>query len=394
MTAPAASVNVTDMGVIDTDTHVTESPDLWTSRVPKRWRDEVPRVDSRPDRPGRFWRLGEHWLTSVAAYSRAGWPHLPPQSPTQLDEVDPGTWRPTDRLKRMDEYGVRVHLLHPNLLGRETQHFMRLEPELALACVSAYNDFVTDFVQADRSRLIPVAVLPFWNVDASVAEMRRVRERGHRAVLFANDYPSFGLPHFTDHHWDPIYDAAQNLQLPIHRHAGFFAQRDQPAAQAGLVDREYDPAADARNSSISLMSGATWLAELLTSDLLDRFPRLKFVSIESGVGYVNYLLESLDWNWKILGAFRKRPSLPSEYFRRQCYATFWFEDQTMRLLDTYPGNFMFETDYPHRNSVSPGPASPAERPADYLQRVLTDIDPGVAKRVVHDNAAELYGLND
>src|SRR5207248_748306 len=96
----------------------------------------------------------------------------------------------------------------------------------------------------------------------------------------------------------------------------------------------------------------------------DRFPRLKLVSVESGFGHVPFYLEALDWEWLTFG--NTSPLLPSEYFRRQCYGTFWFERTTLPLLAAYPDNFMFSTDYPHATSLSPGPASPADVPAEHV----------------------------
>jgi len=86
--------------------------------------------------------------------------------------------------------------------------------------------------------------------------------------------------------------------------------------------------------------------------------------------------------------------LPSEYFRRQCYGTFWFERKTLPLLETYPDNFMFETDYPHPTSMSPGPASPAERPADHIRSAFARVPDDVARKALHDNAAAVYHLDD
>ena len=90
------------------------------------------------------------------------------------------------------------------------------------------------------------------------------------------------------------------------------------------------------------------------------------------------------------GVFRSRSLLPSEYFRRQCFATFWFERQTLRLLDTYPENFMFETDYPHQNAMAPGPVSPAERPADYTAHAFQSVDPSISRKVLQDNATNTW----
>src|SRR3984893_6274644 len=156
--------------VIDTDTHVTEPPDLWTSRVPRKMLDDVPHVELNPNTQHHHWRIQDHWLMAVGFYAVAGWKEHPPATPSEYEEVDPGAWKAQDRLKRMDEYGIYGQVLYPNLIGFEAPLFMRLGPELSLACTRAYNDFITEFASADTKRLIPITMLPFWDQDASVVE--------------------------------------------------------------------------------------------------------------------------------------------------------------------------------------------------------------------------------
>ncbi len=379
--------------IVDTDTHVTEPPDLWTSRVAKKYIDLVPHVEVHPETGHHHWRIGDHWLMAVGFYAVAGWKEHPPSTPNELDEVDPGAWQAVDRLARMDEYGIHAQVLYPNLIGFESPLFIELGSEVALACTRAYNDFISEFSGADPARLIPITMLPFWDVDASIEEMQRCQEQGHRGVLFANKYEQIGLPGFTDTHWDPIYAAAQDMDLSINFHVGFSASQSGAAAGMTALLANFDPRVAARGTAMGLMSNGDSIASIVTSGLCDRFPTLRFVSVESGFGFVPYLLESLDWHWKGYGAHLHSPLLPSEYFRRQCYGSFWFERSTLPLLEVYPDNFMFETDYPHPTSMSPGPASPAQLPAQHVAEAFAGIKPDVARKALHDNAATVYHLD-
>ena len=377
--------------VIDTDTHVTEPPDLWTSRMPRKFADIAPHVETNPETHHTHWRIGDRWLMAVGFYAVAGWKEHPPSTPNELDEVDPGAWLAPERLQRMDEYGIYAQVLYPNLIGFESTAFINLGAEASLACVQAYNDFITEFASADPDRLIPIAMLPFWDVDQSVTEMARAKEMGHRGILFANKYELIGLPSFTDPHWDKVYAAAQEMELSINFHVGFSASMDGSAKSMKNLLNSFDPSVAARGTALGLMSNADSIAAIVTSGLCERFPRLKFVSVESWFGFIPYLMESLDWHWKGYGA--KSPLLPSEYFARQCYGSFWFERQTLPLLSTYPDNFMFETDYPHPTSMSPGPASPAELPKVHIQKAFADVPPEIARKALHDNAAAVYHLS-
>ncbi len=387
-------VNATlaDVRVIDTDTHVTEPPDLWSSRVPRRYVDDAPHLEVHPETGHHHWRIAGDWKMAVGFYAVAGWPEHPPATPSELEEVDPGAWKAPDRLERMDEYGIYAQVLYPNLIGFETRSFMKLGPELSLVCTQAYNDFISDFASEAPDRLIPITMLPFWDIDAAIVEMRRCAAKGHRGILFANKYEMVGLPSFVDRHWDPIYAAAQDLDLSVNFHVGFSASMDGSAKRMTALLDSFDPRAAARGTALGLLSNADSIATIVTSGICDRFPRLKFVSVESGFGFITYLLDSLDWHWKGYGAYRDSPLLPSEYFQRQCYGSFWFERQTLPLLETYPDNFMFETDYPHPTSMSPGPASPAELPKVHIGRAFAKVPFDIARKALHDNAAGVYHL--
>jgi predicted TIM-barrel fold metal-dependent hydrolase len=159
------------------------------------------------------------------------------------------------------------------------------------------------------------------------------------------------------------------------------------------MNREsYDPAANAARSSMSFISNARTLGILLTSGLCDRFPRLNFVSVESGFGYIPFLLDSLDWQWTNANAKARYPDrlLPSEYYRRQVYAMFWIEQNSLELLPKYQDNVMFETDFPHPTGLHPGPARFAPTPAEVVRRDTEIVGQSVMRKVLHDNAARVY----
>jgi predicted TIM-barrel fold metal-dependent hydrolase len=394
--------------IIDVDTHVIETPELWTSRLPKKWQKDAPQVDVHPDAAIPRWRVGDAWLNPVTHMAHAGWREYAPSVPPRLEEADPSTWRPAERLKRMDEYGIAAQVLYPNILGFDTTAFMgHRDQEFAVACVRAYNDFLTEeYYDLAPDRYIPVTVIPFWNLDASVAEIRRCREQGHKGIVVSNKYEQAGLASFVDPVWDPLYAVAQEMDLSINFHVGFASANpniEMVKTELSLVRqtqqqlREDPTNREARAKMVrqtipNLMGNAETITALITSDLCERFPNVKFVSVESGFGYLPYLLDAVDWQWQCLGAraaFSGR-LLPSEYFLRQCYGTFWFEKAPLRLLEQYPDNFMFETDFPHPISLSPGPASPAEEPLVHALEAFAGVSDEVVRKAVHGNAARVY----
>jgi predicted TIM-barrel fold metal-dependent hydrolase len=140
------------------------------------------------------------------------------------------------------------------------------------------------------------------------------------------------------------------------------------------------------------MSNMRIIVNLCMSDLFDRFPKLKVVSAESGIGWLPFLLEFLEFlfdetvtNEEELAHAKRRPS---EYFRDHIYAMFWFEQaaakHTIDILG--PRNILIETDIPHPASLYPGP-----RP--HFAKVLADQDDHAVRRIMQDNAAELYRID-
>jgi uncharacterized protein len=85
--------------------------------------------------------------------------------------------------------------------------------------------------------------------------------------------------------------------------------------------------------------------------------------------------------------------LPSEYFKRQVYATFWFEKNIDRLIDLLPDNVMFESDYPHPTSLSPGPGSAAQDAKTTIANNLAKLPEHIRRKVLHDTAARIYKLD-
>jgi predicted TIM-barrel fold metal-dependent hydrolase len=151
----------------------------------------------------------------------------------------------------------------------------------------------------------------------------------------------------------------------------------------------------AKLSALSYLGNAETLADLTYYGVCHKYPNLKFVLVESGFGWLPYFIEALDWQWSNSGAAKAYPDMevPSFYFRRQVYGSFWFEKDTVsRMLDLYADNITFESDYPHPTSLSPGPASSAKTPRETILESMADLPDDVCRKVLQDNAAELYHL--
>jgi predicted TIM-barrel fold metal-dependent hydrolase len=383
--------------IIDADAHILEPADVFTSRLPKRFAEDAPRVERSPRTGISHWRIGSNWIWPVGHFGQAGFHEYPPINPSEYEDVQTSTYDADERLKRMDEYGVDVQVLYPNIVGFQAPLLVEVGHEFALACTQAYNDFAFEWSSADPARLIPMVMLPYWDRDASVAEMVRCMGRGAKGVLFANKFERIGLPGFTDPYWDPVYSTAQEMDVPVNYHVGFSSYEasetlSEDAIASKRVDAERERPLRALWSCSLLTQQADLIGQLLISDICERFPTLNLVSVETGFGHLPFYLECLDWHWKALGN-KQRELLPSEYFARQIHGTFWFERRTLALLSEYPDNFLFTTDYPHSTGGSPGPCSPGVPASQYVSEAFERTDPDVAYKAVWGNASRLYGIS-
>ena len=268
------------------------------------------------------------------------------------------------------------------------------EPELQLSLIRAYNDYLTDLAAFAPGRYIPASSLPFWDLDETLAEIDRCAAHGHKGIVFTQDPSFFGLPELTDRYWDPMWASAQEKGMPVNFH---IASGDIDVFHIGNEQNGVHANYAAMGVSF-FMSNARTISQLITGGICHRFPELNFVSVESGVGWIPFALEALDWQWRNCGVHLEHPEydlLPSEYFRRQIYGCFWFErDSALSAIDQLGAdNILYETDFPHPTSMSPGPASVAQRPDDYLRSNFAGLDEPSTRKILHDNAARIYHLD-
>jgi predicted TIM-barrel fold metal-dependent hydrolase len=382
--------------VIDSDTHVIEPYDLWTSRLSvEKWGNLVPHVQWDDKLHEDAWYFGDTRVSAAASAAQAGWAEFPPKHPARLSDVDPATWEASARLKRMDEYGIWAQVLYPNVAGFGAGKVLALnDPELMLGCIQAYNDFLAEYASVDPQRFIPIMALPMWDTKLCEKEIERCVALGHKGVIMTGEPTFWGLPKIADPHWDRLWATAQEAELSVNFHIG--------SGDMSIFDAAYEGAGPHANyAGFGVQFGignVRVIANLISGGVCHRFPSLNFVSVESGVGWLPFALDHLDWQWKNCGVPQEHPEyelLPSEYFKRQMYGCFWFETDT--LLSTIdqigPDRLLYESDFPHPTSMSPGPATAAVEPREYIAETLGDLSEDVRCKLLHDNAAALYHMN-
>ena len=381
-----------DARILSADDHVIEPPDTWVERVPAKYRDDCPRIIEKDGRQawlyeGEISYLPMGCCRPLPGFDPAGYPPAP--GTANFDEVRPGCYDPVERLKDMDVDGVWGQLCFPNFprFAGHRFYWNVKDHELGLACLQTYNNYLLDeWCATQRARLYGVAILPLHDVDLAVAELRRVLDKGAKAIAFSENPTVLGLPSIHTDHWDPILAVANEARIPICMHIG---------SSSRLVTTSDDAPPPVQLSLVgvnSMMTAADWLL----SGVLERFPDLPVMLSEGGAGWVPYLLERMD---KAFRDARVKPNLeigqtskggtipPSELFRRQMYACLVDEHFALHALgeDLPVDNLLWEGDFPHGDGLWP-------ENQRYLEKALADVPDEDARKIVETNLSRLLQL--
>ena len=378
--------------VIDADTHYSEPHDLWLKRAPRKYIDRVPQVKTLN---GRYsWYIdgdkpvGRH-ARANSAVTKDGRKATGDESERiGIDDCHPGCWDPKARLQFMDQTGVWAHVIYPNILGFGGHRSASVGPELRLVLVQIYNDAMAEMQQESGGRLYPMALLPWWDVKEAVKETERAAGMGLKGININPDPHSSkivtGLPPLYNPYWDPLWEICQDKNLPVNFHLGASDQGED------FYGTSFWPGFDRGTrvvvgSAMMFFNNARILGNLLLCGLLDRFEKLNFVSVESGIGWIPFMLEALTYQKAEYVDKIRHKLTPKEYFARNFYATYWFEQENL-VADIHRvgvDRVMFETDFPHPTCFYPAP--------DFTGGV-----PGLtyeeSKKVLSANAARVYSI--
>jgi predicted TIM-barrel fold metal-dependent hydrolase len=380
--------------VIDVDTHLSEPHDLWTSRAPASIRDRVPQVKMHEGQ--LCWvidgdkSIGDGAQANASIRKDGVKCHNLGFTAWRLEDVHPGSWEVKARLAYMDENGISAQVVYPNLLGFGGQKAAVIEPDLRLQCAQIFNDAMAEFQEQSNNRLFPMALLPWWDAKLAAQEAERCSAMGLRGININSDpHLKVGLdgrtlPDLSSDYWTPLWEVCVDRKLPVNFHIGGTEQVWDMFRQQGWPSLSKDTHAAVGGAMLN-MDNARVMANIIFSGLLDRQPKLKFVSVESGVGWIPFMLETYDHHYLEIADAKGLQRLPSEYFRTNFYACFWYERKNLSAMLRAVGldNVMFETDFPHPTCLYP---------IDDVAGAMADLTSAERDKVLSGNAAKVYNI--
>ena len=367
--------------VISCDDHVVEPPHTFEGRVPRALADRAPRVVEVDD--GReMWLYDGQLLPNVGFNAVVGRP-VDEYSfdPTRFDEMRRGAWDVAARVHDMDLNGVYASLNFPSFLpgfaGQRLQQVTE-DPELALACVRAWNDWhLEEWAAYAPGRMIPLQLPYVLDPEVGAEEVRRNAARGFTAMTFSEAPHMLGLPSLHSGHWDPIMRACEETGTVVCLHVGSSGTSpatspDAPSDTVGVLFFGY-----------AMFAAVDWLY----SRIPVRFPGLRICLSEGGIGWVAGLIDRLEhvrMYDAMYGTWNDVPDTPADVFRRN----FWFcaidDPSAYRQLDVMgAGNVMVESDYPHADSTWP-------HTQQMLREHLAGLPDDAVERITWRNASELF----
>jgi predicted TIM-barrel fold metal-dependent hydrolase len=380
--------------VVDADSHFSEPEDFFTSVAPAKYKDRVPHVEMVDGQ--RMWVFDGETMGRYSAGGVIGVDGSKEEAQKALfewehEKIHVGAYDPKVRLGVLDECGINHQVIFPNTIGLGGQDIgLGSDPTLKHLTLEIYNDRMAQMQAESGNRLLPMPVMPAWDIAACVKEAERVAALGMRGVNMTTDPQDLGAPDLASQEWDPFWEACAGLKLPVHFHIGasvtgmnFYGQYFWPSHP--------DNVKLAIGGTLLFIGNSRVVVNTILSRVFDRHPDLKLVSVESGIGWIPFILETLDYEMaeNAPRELAKMAKPPSEYFKSNIYATFWFENHRNKLPDLIEAvgedNILFETDFPHPTCMYPSPLKTVEA------KMLT-LPETTRNKILGENARGLYRL--
>lgn len=343
-------MQMNDMVIISVDDHISEPPDLFKNHLSGAALETAPRLEQ--DENGKdVWVYQGLRFPSTGLNAVVGRPFEEyGMEPTALDQLRDGVYDVDERIKDMDVNGIAASLNFGSVFDFAGGRLSKVpDRELAVRHLQAYNDWhIDEWCAAYPGRFIPCAILPTWNMDATIAELKRISNKGCHAVSINENPTAVGLPSIHNEYWKPFWKAINEHDITICLHIG----SGNPSPHASL-----ETPIEAWITTMP-MTIATGAADWLQLEALQQYPDMRVALSEGGIGWVPYFMERADFsnsrhkawtNSRFSGSMK-----PSDTFRRHfltCFIDDAFGLQNVKYIGE--DNIAYECDYPHSDTLWP-----------------------------------------
>jgi predicted TIM-barrel fold metal-dependent hydrolase len=289
------------------------------------------------------------------------------------------------RLADHDADGIEVELMFPN---KGLLCWASPDSVFAMAMCRQWNRWAQQFcgehMLGAAPRILPTALLACGDQAGAMREIRWAADAGFRAVCLGNSVKygpkHFGELEYNDPSFEPMWSLLEETGLVVTFHVS--TGRD-PRAVGGNGGAIINYVCHSMETTLEP------LVQMIASGVFERHPRLRAGLVESGIGFVPWLIETLDYAAKA-HHFWVRPTLkelPSTYFRNHCFATFQDDAAGLRYAEDLDltGNLIWANDYPHHEGSWP-------HSAQVIERTMSHLSDASRARILGENAAKLFGL--
>jgi Amidohydrolase len=329
------------------DDHIVEPPGVWVDRVPAKYRDRVPHVVEADGRQMWVWDGGQELtmgLNAVAGKPREQWG----AEPARFEDMIPGCYDPHERKKDFLSNGIFASVAFPTLPGFAARKFgLFPDPDLALICVQAWNDFILDeWCPAAPEMYVPMTIAPVWDAELAAQETARCIEKGAKALCWAEDPANIGYPGYHTEYWDPLFAVCQEAGIPVCMHIGGALPVVTLEGKVPMVE-----------IAAAFAQAARAATNMMVSPIPRKFPDIKLVWSEGGIGWITAAIERADRQWERHQYWTHVPYadvLPSEVARRNMWFCMIEEPVGLKYrYDFAVDHIVCESDYPHSDTTFP-----------------------------------------
>ena len=371
-----------EMILVSVDDHVVEPPNLFDNHLSPEWKEKAPRLVRKNDGTD-VWIFEGQQLMNIGLNAVVG---RPPEEygvePTSFDQLRPGCYDVDERIRDMNVNGVLASMCFPSFPSFCGALWARTEDKkLALTMLRAYNDWhIDEWCGSYPGRFIPLALPVMWDANLAAEEIRRVAKKGCHALSFTENPEKVGFPSLHDDYWDPVWQACVDEGTVVCIHIG---------SAAGMSFTTMDSPVDVMITT-SPMSIASCAADLVWSQVLRRYPTIKFALSEGGIGWIPYFLDRVDYVFKHHHQWTNQDfggKLPSDVFREHIITCFIDDPVGVQLRDRVGiDTITWECDYPHSDTTWP------EAP-EILARSLGGVSDDEINKMTHENAMREFRLD-